>query len=192
MANLKYLAIASLDGYIEDEAGDFSWAMPDEEVHAFVNDLMKPAGTYLYGRRMYEVMSFWDADPATLADSPLMADFARVWQAAEKVVYSRTLESVSTGRTRLERNFEPEAVQRLKRAMAGDIYIAGPDLAASAFRAGLVDECQLFLVPWLVGGGKKALPDDVRTPVTLKEHRSFAGGVVYLRYAIGQEGESHG
>jgi dihydrofolate reductase len=182
MARLIYSAITSLDGYVADEHGDFDWSAPDDEVHAFVNDLERPIGTYLYGRRMYEVMVAWET-MHTLPDQPPVArDFARIWQAADKVVYSTTLEHVSSARTRTEREFHPQAVRRLKAAAARDITVGGPELAAHAFRAGLVDECQLFLSPVVVGGGKKALPDDVRLQLELLDERRFGNGVVYLHY----------
>jgi dihydrofolate reductase len=181
-ARLIYSAIASLDGYVADESGDFDWAAPDPEVHAFVNDLERPIGTYLYGRRMYEVMAFWET-PGLLADpSPEMRDFAQVWQAADKVVYSRTLESATTERTRIEREFDPGAVRQLKERSERDVTVGGPGLAAEAFRAGLVDECQLFLTPIVVGGGNRFLPDHVRVGLELLEERRFGSGVVYLRY----------
>jgi dihydrofolate reductase len=180
MAKLIYSAITSLDGYIEDEHGKFDWAAPDEEVHAFVNDLERPVGTYLYGRRMYEVMSVWETmDPAGQAHSQ---DFADIWRAADKVVYSRTLEAPSTARTRIEREFDPDAIRRLKASAERDITVGGPELAGQAIKAGLVDECQLFLSPILVGGGKQALPDGVRMELELMDERRFAGGAVYLRY----------
>jgi dihydrofolate reductase len=176
---LIYSVIASLDGYIEDENGKFDWAAPDEEVHAFINDLERPVGTYLYGRRMYETMVAWE----TISDErPFMRDYAEIWRAAEKIVYSRTLESASSARTRIERDFDPEAVRRLKETSQSEISVAGAGLAAEAIRAGLVDEYRLFLVPVLVGGGKRALPDGVRTELELLEEHRFAGGVVYLRY----------
>ena len=185
MANLIYSAIASLDGYVADRDGGFDWAMPDEEVHAFINDLYRPVGTYLYGRRMYETMSGWETDP-TLADlSPLMRDFAQIWQAADKVVYSKTLEAVSTARTRIERDFDPEAVRRIKASAGRDLIVGGPELAARAFEAGLVDECHLFVAPVVVGGGKRSLPDNVRLKLELLEERRFEGGIVCLCYRTG-------
>jgi dihydrofolate reductase len=187
MAHLIYSAISSLDGYIEDREGHFDWAAPDEEVHKFINDLERPAGTYLLGRRMYETMMVWETDPALAAESPLLCDYAEMWQAADKIVYSRTLAAVSTRRTRLERTFDPEAVRQLKQAAEKDILIGGPGLAAHAFRAGLVDECQLFLTPIIVGGGKPSLPDDVRLELELLEERRFGSGVVFLRYRARQE-----
>jgi dihydrofolate reductase len=185
MARLIYSVIASLDGYIADEDGNFDWAAPDEEVHSFFNTLERPVGTYLYGRRMYEVMRPWE-HPEALADpSPVMLDFASIWQAAGKVVYSRTLETVDTTRTRIERDFDPEAVRRLKASAERDLTVGGPHLAAEAFKAGLVDEVHLFLVPIIVGGGNKALPDHVRLPLELLEERRFGGGMVFLRYRTG-------
>ena len=182
MAKLIYSAIASLDGYVADEDGNFDWAVPDEEVHAFINDLDRPVGTYLYGRRMYETMVGWETDP-TLADrSPLMRDFAEIWRAADKIVYSRTLERVTSARTRIERDFDPEAVRRTKAAAGRDLMVGGPDLAAHAIKAGLVDEWHLFVTPIVVGGGKRSLPDDVRVKLELLEERRFEGGVVHLHY----------
>jgi dihydrofolate reductase len=182
MAKLIYSAITSLDGYIADEDGNFDWAVPDEEVHAFINDLDRPLGTYLYGRRMYETMVGWETDHTLAEQSPVMRDFAQIWQAAEKIVYSRTLEAVSTARTRIERDFEPDAVRQMKASAQRDMIVGGADLAAHAFRARLVDECHLFVVPIVVGGGKRSLPDDVRVELELLDERRFGGGVVYLHY----------
>ena len=182
MANLIYSAISSLDGYIEDPDGNFDWAMPDEEVHSFMNNLERAAHTHLYGRRMYETMTVWETDPNLAAESPLLRDFAEIWQAADKIVYSRTLETISTRKTRLERTFDPEAIRQLKEAVEHDILIGGPELAAHAFRAGLIDECHLFLIPILVGGGKSALPDNLRLELDLLEERRFRNGTVYLHY----------
>jgi dihydrofolate reductase len=181
MAKLIYSAIMSLDGYTADEQGNFDWAAPDEEVHRFVNDLQRPVGTYLYGRRMYEVMSAWET-MGTPDQPPVMLDFARIWQAADKLVYSRTLESVSSARTRIERQFDPEAVRQLKAATGPDITVGGPHLAAQAIQAGLVDEYHLFLTPTVVGAGNQALPDHVRLDLDLQDERRFASGVVFLRY----------
>jgi dihydrofolate reductase len=182
MAKLKYSAIASLDGYVADDEGNFDWAAPDEEVHTFVNDLERPVGTYLYGRRMYEVMVDWE-DAHTLADQrPVMQDFATIWQAADKIVYSKTLETVSSTRTRIERAFAPEAVRQMKASAGRDISVGGPDLAAQAIKAGLVDECHLFVVPIVVGGGKQSLPDNVRVKLELLDERRFGNGVVHLHY----------
>lgn len=182
MATLIYSAITSLDGYIEDPDGTFDWAVPDEEVHAFLNELQRPVGTCLYGRRMYETMAGWETDPALARHSPLMRDFAEIWQAADKVVYSTTLEAAFTSRTRIERHFDPDAVRRMKAAAGRDIAVAGPELAARAIEAGLVDEYHLFITPVVVGGGKPALPDRVRLELEPLEERRFEGGVVYLRY----------
>ncbi len=182
MAKLIYSAITSLDGYVADEDGNFGWAEPDEEVHTFINDLARPVGTYLYGRRMYEVMVGWETDPKLAEQSPVMRDFAELWQAADKIVYSTTLETASTARTRIERDFAPSAVRRMKAAAGRDITVGGPELAAHAVRAGLVDQCHLFLTPIIVGGGKQSLPDDVRLKLELLDERRFAGGVVYLHY----------
>jgi dihydrofolate reductase len=182
MAKLIYSAIASLDGYVADEDGNFEWAAPDEEVHAFVNDLERPVGTYLYGRRMYEVMVAWETMPTGADQGPAMRDYAEIWRAADKVVYSRTLEAAASARTRIERDFDPDAVRRMKAAAERDISVGGAGLAAHAFRAGLVDECHLLLVPAIVGGGTRALPDDVRVSLALLDERRFAGGVVHLHY----------
>ena len=184
MAALIYSAITSLDGYVADEDGNFDWAVPDEEVHRFVNDLERPIGTYLYGRRMYEVMAPWE-EADTAADQPTATqDFAAIWQAADKVVYSKTLDSVSSSSTRIERDFDPEVVRQMKASAGPDITVGGPELAAHALRAGLVDECRLFLNPVVVGGGKRSLPDDVRVELELLDERRFAGGVVHLRYRV--------
>jgi dihydrofolate reductase len=185
MAKLIYSAIMSLDGYIADEDGNFDWAAPDEEVHTFFNDLERPVGTYLYGRRMYEVMVPWE----TVTDqTPFTRDFAEMWRAADKVVYSKTLETPSSARTRIERDFDPEAVRQMKAAASRDLTVGGPDLAAHAFRAGLVDECHLYVTPIVVGGGNQALPDKVRLPLELLDERRFGNGVVYLRYRTGVNG----
>jgi dihydrofolate reductase len=184
MAKLIYAAIASLDGYIEDEDGKFGWAAPDEEVHAFVNDRWRPVGTYLYGRRLYQTMAVWETDPSFAEHSGVTRDFAELWQAADKIVYSRTLESASTARTRIEHDFDPDAVRELKAAAERDLMVGGAELAAHAFRAGLVDECHLVLAPVLVGGGKRALPDDVRASLEQLGQRRFGGGMVYLGYRV--------
>jgi dihydrofolate reductase len=181
---LIYSAIASLDGYVADADDRFDWAAPDAEVHAFVNDLERPIGTYLYGRRMYETMRYW-ADPARLEDEqPVARDFARIWQAADKVVYSTTLDAPSTPRTRIERRLDPDAVRRLKAQATSDLTIGGAELAGQALRARLVDELQLLLVPVLVGGGTRALPDGVRSDLELLEERRFESGTVFLRYRL--------
>ncbi len=184
MAKLIYQAIASLDGYIEDEEGNFDWAAPDGEVHAFVNDLERPIGTYLYGRRMYETMVFWETVSAG-ADQPAeIRDFAEIWRAADKIVYSRSLATVLSARTRIERDLEPDAVRHLKETSKADITIGGPELAGQALALGLVDECHLFLGPILVGGGKRALPVNVRVKLELLDERRFRNGVVFLRYGV--------
>ncbi len=182
MARLIYTAIMSLDGYIEDMNGEFDWAAPDEEVHGFINDLERSAGTHLYGRRMYETLTVWETDTSFTEGSPLLRDYAEIWQAADKIVYSKTLQSVPTRKTRIEREFNPEAVRQLKETREQDISIGGPELAAQAFWAGLVDECNLFLIPIIVGGGKPALPEDVRLELQLLEERRFRNGTVFLRY----------
>ena len=182
MAKLIYSAISSLDGYVADEAGNFDWAVPDEEVHAFINDLDRPLGTYLYGRRMYETMVGWETDPTLAEQSPQMNDFAQIWQAADKIVYSRTLEAASSARTRIERDFDPEAVRRMKTEAERDLIVAGPTLAAQAFEAGLVNECHLFVAPIVVGGGKRSLPDNVFLKLELLDERHFSSGIVYLYY----------
>jgi dihydrofolate reductase len=182
MSKLIYSAITSLDGYINDENGNFDWAAPDEEVHRFVNDLGRPVGTYLLGRRMYDTLAVWETMPTGGDQSPVIVDFAGIWRAADKVVYSRTLDTVATARTRIERDFDPEAVRRLKASADADLSVGGPGLAANAFRAGLVDECQLFLSPIVVGGGTPSLPDKVRLELELLDERRFGNGVVYLHY----------
>jgi dihydrofolate reductase len=182
VATLIYSAISSLDGYVADESGNFEWAAPDEEVHAFLNDLERPVGTYLYGRRMYEVMLAWETTDTSTDQTPAMQDYTHIWRAADKIVYSTTLGTVSSARTRIERGFDPEAVRRLKAGAGRDLSVGGPDLAAQAIRAGLVDEWHLFLTPIVVGGGNPAFPDDVRVSLELLDERRFAGGVVYLRY----------
>ena len=182
MAKLIYSAITSLDGYIAAEDGNFDWAVPDEEVHAFINDLERPVGTYLYGRRMYETMVAWETMDTGPDQRPVTHDFAEIWRAADKIVYSRTLETVSSARTRIERDFDPEAVRRMKERAGRDISSGGPELAARAFEAGLVDELRLFVVPMVVGGGKRSLPDSVRLRLDLLDERRFGSGMVYLHY----------
>jgi len=181
LARLIYSAIASLDGYTADEAGNFDWAAPDAELHAFLNDLERDVGTHLYGRRMYETMAVWETMDVS-AEPEVMRDYAGIWRAADKVVYSRTLATPSTPRTRIERDFDPDTVRRMKEAAGRDISVGGPGLAAHALRAGIVDEIQLFLVPAVVGGGTRALPDRLRADLDLLDERRFAGGAVYLRY----------
>jgi dihydrofolate reductase len=182
IAKLIYSAIASLDGYVADEDGKFDWAVPDEELHRFVNDLERPVGTYLYGRRMYEVMAGWET-ASTAADQPsVMRDYADLWQAADKIVYSRSLETPASARTRIERDFEPEAIRQMKLAAARDISVGGPDLAGQALAAGLVDECHFFLAPILIGGGNRAFPDKLRLELELLDERCFGSGFVHLHY----------
>ncbi len=181
MTRLIYSAIASLDGYVEDEHGNFDWAAPDEEVHAFVNDLERPVGTYLYGRRMYETMVYWETDDDQAA---VTRDFAEIWRAADKVVYSRTLRTVSSERTRIEREFDATAIRQLKESSRSDITIGGAELASHAIAEGLVDECHLFLAPVLVGGGKRALPAGVHAELELVDDHRFRSGVVYLHYRL--------
>jgi len=178
---LVYSAIASLDGFVEDAQGGFGWAKPDHEVHAFVNELERPIGTYLYGRRMYETMVYWDTDDNSDA---VARDYASIWRSAEKVVFSRTLQTPSSAKTRVEPSFDPEAISKLKETSQADLTVGGAELAGQAIAAGLVDECRLFVVPALVGGGKHALPDNVRANLELLSERRFRGGVVYLRYRI--------
>jgi dihydrofolate reductase len=184
MAKLIYAAIASLDGYVEDEEGRFDWAEPDDEVLAFINDLERPLGTYLYGRRMYETMVFWET-VSTAADEPTaFCDYAEIWRAAEKIVYSRALQTASSARTRIEREFDRDAVRRLKQSSGADIAVGGAGRASQAIGAGLVDECHLFLCPIVVGGGKRALPDHVRARLELLDERRFRNGVIHLQYRV--------
>ncbi len=184
MANLIYSAIASVDGHVADSRGSFDWAVPDADVHRSINELMRPIGTHLYGRRLYEVMQGWAA-PVLLADpAPAVRDFAEIWQAADKVVYSTTMAAPAAERTRLESRFDPTAVRALKASATADLLIGGADLGGQAIAAGLVDELHLYLVPMLVGGGTPALPVDVRLPIALVHHESFDNGTVHLRYAV--------
>jgi dihydrofolate reductase len=182
MAKLIYSTIASLDGYVADEDGNFDWGAPDGEVHSFVNELERPIGTYLYGRRMYEVMVAWETMHTLADEPPVVQDFAAIWQAADKIVYSTTLETASSARTRIERDFDPEAVRQMKASAVRDITVGGPGLAAQAIEAGLVDECHLFLAPVVVGGGNRSLPDNVRVKLELLDERRFANGTVHLHY----------
>lgn len=182
MAKLIYSTIASLDGYVADEDGNFDWAAPDEEVHAFVNELERPIGTYLYGRCMYETMVAWET--MDLGDQPpVVRDFAEIWRAADKVVYSKTLETASSARTRIDRGFDPDAIRQMKAAAERDISVAGPGLAAQAFEAGLVDECHLLIAPVLVGGGKRAFPHGVHLKLELLDQRRFGNGMALLELA---------
>jgi dihydrofolate reductase len=182
MAKLIYSAIMSLDGYVADEEGKFDWASPDEAVHTFVNDLERPVGTYLYGRRMYEVMVAWETMPTPPDQPQFIHDYAQLWQATEKIVYSRTLRAVSSARTRIERDFDPEAIRQMKAAAGRDLTVGGPGLAAQALRAGLGDECRIFVTPVVVGGGTKALPSRVRLELELLGGRRFGNGAVHLQY----------
>jgi dihydrofolate reductase len=184
MGKLISAAIASLDGYVEDDEGGFDWSTPDDEVHAFVNDLERPIGTYLYGRGMYETMVFWETVTAEADEPAVFGDYADIWRAADKIVYSRTLREVPSARTRIERDFDQDAIQQLKRSSGADISIAGAELAGHAFGAGLVDECHLFLCPIVVGGGKRALPDNIRVQLELLDERRFRNGVVHLHYRL--------
>jgi dihydrofolate reductase len=181
-AKLIYSTITSLDGYVADEQGNFDWAEPDEEVHSFVNDVERGVGTHLYGRRMYEVMAYWENVPGLADQPPFVRDFAAIWQAADKIVYSRTLEAASTARTRIERGFDAEAVRQLKAGADRDLTIGGPELAAQAIAAGLVDEYHLFVTPVVVGAGNRSLPANVRLELELVGERRFGNGVVYLHY----------
>ncbi|TMD72185.1 MAG: deaminase [Chloroflexi bacterium] len=184
MAKLIYSAIMSLDGYVADERGNFDWAAPDEEVHRFVNELESTVGTYLYGRRMYETMVYWET-AKTVPDQPqFVLDFADLWQATDKVVFSRTLDEVSSARTTLRREFDVEAIRALKASAAADVTVGGPELAGHALRVGLVDELQVFLAPVLVGGGKKALPEGVFGHLALLDDRRFGNGTVFVRYRL--------
>ena len=184
MAKLIYSAITSLDECVEDKGGVFEWAAPDDEVFAFVNDLERPIGTYLYGRRMYETMLSWETASTGADQAAVTRDFAELWRAAEKIVFSRTLRTAPSARTRIEPEFDPAAIRRLKRSSARDITVGGAQLAGEAMAAGLVDECHLFLSPVLVGGGKRALPDNVRAQLELLDEYRFKGGVVHLHYGV--------
>jgi dihydrofolate reductase len=184
MGRLIYSTQVSLDGFIEDRTGSFDFTAPDDEVHAFVNDSLRPIGTHLYGRRLYEVMTYWETVADDSSVPPVMRDFGRYWRAADKVVFSRTLDRVSSGRTTLERDFDPDAIRRRKAASDGDLLVGGADLAGAALRAGLVDEVRLFVFPVLVGGGRSAWGADVGRRLALREERRFAGGVVHLRYDV--------
>jgi len=184
MAKLIYTAIASLDGYVEDAGGRFNWAAPDEEVHAFVNDLVRPVGTYIYGRRMYETMVFWETAGFADDDPEVIRDFGALWRAADKIVFSKTLRSVTSARTRTERDFDPAEIRQLKQSAGADLGIGGAELAGQALAAGLVDEIQLFLVPAIIGAGKRALPADTQARLRLIGTQGFASGVVYAHYAV--------
>jgi dihydrofolate reductase len=184
VGKLIYSVITSLDGYVADEDGNFDWAAPDDEVHAFVNDLERQVGTYLYGRRMYEVMVYWETAQTVGEQPAVMYDYATIWRAADKIVYSRTLGTASSGRTRIERNFDPGAVRQMKLTAGRDISIGGPNLAAQAIRAGLVDELHLFVNPIMIGSGNQALPNKVRVALELLNEQHFGHGVVHLQYRV--------
>jgi dihydrofolate reductase len=186
MARLTYSMIASLDGYVADESGGFDWAAPNEEVHAFVNELERPVGTYLCGRRMYEVMAIWQDFPGIEHEPPVMQEYAEIWQQADKVVYSSTLPSVTTPRTRLERVFDPDAVRAMVSDVEQDVSVGGPTLAAHALKAGIVDDVHLFVVPVIVGGGKPCWPSAARLSLELVDENRFSGGTVHLHYRVGQ------
>jgi dihydrofolate reductase len=184
MAKVIYSGIMSLDGYVADQAGKFDWGVPDTEVHTAINDLTRSVGTFLLGRRMYEVLVAWES--MDVADQPtVIKDFARIWRAANKVVYSRTLETAPSVNTRIERIFHPDEVRRMKATAERDISVGGPNLAAHAITAGLVDEYHLFVNPIVVGGGTSYLPNDTRVGLELLDERRFSNGVVLLRYATG-------
>jgi dihydrofolate reductase len=184
VAKLIYTAISSLDGYVADAEGNFDWSAPDDQVHRFVNELERPIGTYLYGRRMYEVMRYWETAPTGNGKPSAEQEYARIWQAADKIIYSKSLEQVSSARTRIEREFDPRAIQQLKAAATRDVSVSGPTLAAQAMKLGLVDECRLFLSPIVVGGGNPALPDNVRLGLELLDERRFGNGVVHVHYRV--------
>ena len=181
MGKLIYSAICSLDGYVADERGKWDWWIPDDAVHAVVNDIERPVGTHIYGRRMYDVLVAWETIES---DDPVIRDFAEIWRGADKIVYSRTLDEPSSARTRIEREFDPEAVRAMKEAAERDLSVAGPELAAQAFRAGLVDEIQLFMSPVVVGAGNPALPSGVKLALELADERRFGNGVVHLAYRV--------
>ena len=182
MANLIYSAIASLDGYVADKGGGFEWAQPDEEVHAFINELERPVVTYLYGRKMYETMLYWESAQSAIEHTPVLREFALIWKAADKIVFSRALKSVSSRKTRIESKFDPARIRQLKERTGGDMAIGGASLASTAIRVGLVDEWHLFIVPVIVGGGRRALPDGFDQKLELLEERRFGNGTVFLRY----------
>jgi len=186
MAQLIYIANTSLDGFTEDKDGMFDFTEPSEEVHWFINDLVRTMQTHLYGRRMYETMQVWETDPNLIEDSPITRDFAEIWQSADKIVFSRTLAVATTRNTQIERSFDPQVIRRLKAVGEHDILIGGPELASHAFRAGLIDEAHLFIAPIHLGGGKPALPGNLRLELDLLEERRFRNGTVYLKYRIKQ------
>jgi dihydrofolate reductase len=183
MARLIYFTPTSLDGFIAGDGDNLDWSVPDEEVFAFINDLVRPIGTYLYGRRTYETMAVWETPDAIPGVTPAMLDFARIWQAADKIVYSRSLETVTTPKTHLERDFDPQAIRDLKAQLSRDVSVGGPALATHAIRSGLVDEYHLLVAPVLLGGGKRVLPNGVSVRLDLLDERRFANGMVYVRYS---------
>jgi dihydrofolate reductase len=191
MTKLIYVSNVSLDGFIEDERGGFDFTAPSDDQFAFVTDLVRPIGTYLYGRRLYETMAVWETEPALAAQSEPRADFAHVWQAADKIVYSATLDAVSTTKTRIERHVDPDSIRSLKAAATRDVMVGGANFAAHAFGAGLVDECHLFICPVVIGRGKSSLPDEPRIELDLLDERRFDNGVVYVRYRVQSEGALH-
>jgi dihydrofolate reductase len=182
MAKLIYSLLTSLDGYVADETGNFDWAKPDEEVHAFINSLERQIGTYLFGRKMYETMAVWETPELLPPVTPVILEFASIWQAAEKIVYSTTLQTVSTAKTRLERTFEADVVRELKAGATRDVAVGGPSLAAHAIRAGLVDEYHLLIAPIIVGSGNPFLPGKVPVKLELLDERRFDNGMVHVRY----------
>ena len=184
VAKLIYSAITSLDGYVEDDEGNFDWAAPDEEVHAFINDLERPIGTHLYGRRMYETLAGWETEEFLGVRQPVAVEFASIWRAADKIVFSRTLEAASSARTTIVRALEPDLIRAMKASADSELSVGGPELAAQAFSAGLVDECHLFVNPIIVGGGKRALPSHVRTRLDLLDEHRFRNGVVHLHHRV--------
>jgi dihydrofolate reductase len=183
MGKLIYSMITSLDGYVSDRDGNFGWGAPEQESHEFVSELSRGIGTYLYGRRMYETMVYWETADTLPDQPPFIQEYARIWQGTEKVVYSTTLHEVSSERTRIEPTFDADAVRALKAASELDITVDGPQLAAHAIKAGLVDEYQLYVGPAIVGGGNRFFPDDVSVDLELLDERRFTNGVLYLRYA---------
>lgn len=184
MATLSYITNVSLDGYIEDADGSLDWTDPSDEVFSFITNLVRPVGTWLYGRRLYESMAVWETDPALAAQSELMAEFANVWQTGTKIVYSTTLDEVATADTRIERRFDPASIRDIKASVAGDLAVGGAALAAHAFSAGLVDECHLFVHPVVLGDGKPAFSRDTRARLELLDERRFGNGTVYLRHRV--------
>jgi dihydrofolate reductase len=189
MGKLIYSMITSLDGFVSDTAGNFGWSAPEQEVHEFINEQSRSIGTNLYGRRMYETMVYWETAHTAPEQPPFIVEYARIWQASDKIVYSTTLDEVASARTRIERTYDPDVVRKLKVESDLDIAVAGPQLAAQAVRAGLVDEYQLFIGPAIVGGGNPFFPNDIRIDLELRDERRFNNGVVYLRYAVENRGE---